>query len=64
MITSTTHTEPTHSKAPATSSQNHPTLEAEEARQATRGNGVWMVLTVSTGLAITVLLILFGGAMS
>ncbi len=43
-------------------SQQHQTLEAEEARQATSGNGVWMILSVSTGLAIAALLFLFGGA--
>lgn len=41
----------------------HATLEPEQARAATRGNGVWLVLTVSTALAVTVLLILFGGTL-
>ena len=39
-------------------------IEAQDARQATRGNGVWIILTISTGLAIAVLLVLFGGATS
>ncbi len=61
----TTRTEADRRNAPRKiKNQDHPTLEAEEARQATRGNGVWMVLAVSTGLAITVLLIVFGGAVS
>lgn len=42
---------------------DHPTLDPEQARSATRGNGVWIILTASTALAVTVLLILFGGAL-
>lgn len=43
--------------------KDHATLEPEEARQATRGNGIWIILTASTALAVAVLLVMFGGAM-
>lgn len=46
-----------------TGAEDHATLEPEEARQATRGNGIWIILTASTALAVAVLLVMFGGAM-
>ena len=58
-MTGTTNTKTTQRNA----AEDHATLEAEDARQATRGNGIWIILMASTALAIAVLLVMFGGAM-
>ncbi len=58
-MTGTTNTKTTHQN----NADDHATLEPEEARQATRGNGIWIILTASTALAVTVLLVLFGGVL-
>ncbi len=58
-MTGTTNTKTTQQN----NADDHATLEPEEARQATRGNGIWIILTASTALAVTVLLVLFGGVL-
>lgn len=63
MSTTTTPQSKNETSGDRNEREDHPTLEPEEARSATRGNGVWIILTVSTVLAVTVLLILFGGAL-
>lgn len=42
--------------------EGHPTLEPDQARSATKGNGIWIILMASTALAIAALLVIFGGA--
>lgn len=62
-MTTTTNTHEDRTKKTTQGQTQAHSVEAQDARQATRGNGVWIILTVSTGLAIAVLLVLFGGAM-